>query len=108
MLSERERRLLEALEQQMSAADPRFARNLENWGSWARWRTAARYMITVPVLVLATGLGFACCALHLSSLGLLFLIWAVVGTVVWRRRKSRGDEARTTRPHGTGRSAGWP
>jgi Protein of unknown function (DUF3040) len=108
MLSERERRLLEALERETCAADPRFARKLAKGEPWAGWRTAARCMMTVPALLVATGLGIACCALHLSSLGLLFLGWAVVGAVTWLRRRSRHQPGRAIRAHGPGRSAGWP
>ncbi len=106
MLSERERRLLAMLERHASAEDPRLARMLAFRGPWWRWRTAGRYMISTPGLVLAAVLGFTGSALQLSSLGLLFIMWAVVGTLVRLVRAQNGGDRPTPdarHPHHAGR-----
>jgi hypothetical protein len=89
MLSERERRLLEALGRQVSVEDPRLARLLTGPERQPFWRVAGRRSITTPALLLALVLAVTAASLHLSSLGWLFLLWAAAGAAM-RTAVSRG------------------
>ncbi len=91
MLSERERRLLEALERQVSAEDPGLARMLAGRDPSTRWRTIGRRMTAVPALVVVMALGISGFALHLSALGLLFLAWVAIGALARHVRAGHAD-----------------
>lgn len=108
MLNERERRLLEALERQVSAEDPSFAHRLACCDPWTRWRAVGRWMRGVPALILAVTLAIAALALQLSSLGVLFLGWALIGAIarhVIASRRDAGPTGSATGHHGD--RAGW-
>jgi Protein of unknown function (DUF3040) len=90
MINERESRILEALERQTSAEDPAFAEWLAGVDPWARWRSAWRAAMAVPVLLLVAVLSVTAFALNVSSLGVSFLIWALVGAATWRARSRHG------------------
>jgi hypothetical protein len=83
MINDREHRILEDLERRMAAEDPGFAERLRGLDPWARWRRAWRFGVSVPVVLLATVLAVVGFSLHVSSLGLLFLGWALVGAMRW-------------------------
>ncbi len=112
MISERDRRILEALEQQTLREDPGFARRLGRGGSPGRWSKAGRRATFVPVLVLAAVLAITAFVLNLSAFGLLFLGWAVVGSAVriarhvQRTREWEGNGGRDNGVDPTGRRAG--
>jgi Protein of unknown function (DUF3040) len=99
MINERDRRILEALEQRTFREDPGFARRLGGGGSPGRWSSAGRRATSVPVLVLAAALAIMAFVLNLGALGLLFLGWALVGSAVRidrhvrRTRECEGDRS---------------
>ena len=68
------------LERWTSIEDPAFARRLGGGADpWTRWRSAWCLGTRVPVALLVAALALASFALHVSSLGLLFLVWALTG-----------------------------
>ena len=82
MLNERDDRVLRDLERWTSIEDPAFARRLGGGADpWTRWRSAWCLGTRVPVALLVAALALASFALHVSSLGLLFLVWALTGLV---------------------------
>lgn len=93
MINDRERRMLAELERRTSAEDPEFALRLAGADPWARWRWSWRVGTSVAALLLVVVLAVASFALHISSLGLAFLVWALVGAVRWLVRAKRRNEA---------------
>ena len=91
MINEREHRILEDLERRMTAEDPDLALQLSGRDAWARWRTAWHRGMRVPVLLLVVLLSLTGFALHISSLGLVFLLWALVGGMRWLVRSCGGS-----------------
>lgn len=91
MINEREYRILEELERRMRAEDPAFVLRLSGGRPQSRLRAAWRIGTGVPVLLVVVALSLVGFALHVSSLGLVFLLWALVGGL-WRRvrRRHRG------------------
>ena len=89
MINEREHRILEDLERRMTAEDPAFAARLSGKESPKRTQYAWRKCMSVPVLLLVVALSVTGFALGISSLGAMFLVWALVGGVVWHLRTSR-------------------
>jgi DUF3040 family protein len=83
MLNERDDRVLRDLEHWTNIEDPAFARRLGRADPWARWRSAWRHGTRVPVALVVAAVALAAFALHVSSLGLLFLAWALTGMVRW-------------------------
>jgi len=83
MINDREHRILEDLERQVAAEDPDFARRLAGVDPWARWRRAWRLGVSAPVVLLVAALSIVAFALHVSALGGLFLVWALVGALRW-------------------------
>jgi len=83
MINDREHRILEDLERQVAAEDPGFARRLTGFDPWARWRRAWRLGVSAPVVLLVAVLSIIAFALHVSALGGLFLVWALVGGLRW-------------------------
>jgi Protein of unknown function (DUF3040) len=83
MINDREQRILEDLERRMAAEDPGFARRLAGVDPWARWRRAWRYAVSVPVVLLVGLLAVVAFTLQVSSLGVLFLAWALAGGLRW-------------------------
>jgi Protein of unknown function (DUF3040) len=108
MLSERDRRILDALERRTGAEDPGLARLLAAGPQrWTRWRRLGRRLITTPALILAVILGITACSLHVSALGMLFFLWALAG-IVARHRVPGHDMARMSRGSpDQGHRAGW-
>jgi hypothetical protein len=98
MINEREHRILEDLERRMTAEDPGFAQRLGGLDPWARWRRAWQFAVQVPVVLLVVVLSVVAFALHVSSLGLLFLVWALVGGVRWLFRAKAGDRRPLVQP----------
>jgi len=95
MINDRERRILEDLERRMAADDPGFARRLTGLDPWARWRRAWRFGVSAPVVLLVAVLAVVAFALQVSSLGALFLVWALAGGFRWLSR-ARSVMPRTT------------
>jgi|SRR4051794_16956159 hypothetical protein len=89
MINERENRILEALERQLSATDPALAERLAGNDPWARWRSAWRVAMSVPVLLLVAVLAVTAFELNVSSLGVSFLLWSLVGAGTWGARTTR-------------------
>jgi hypothetical protein len=89
MINDREHQLFEDLERRMTADDPALARRLRGDDPWARWRRAWLVGTSVPVLLLVVALTVVTFALHVSSLGSSFLIWALVGVLRWHVAKTR-------------------
>lgn len=91
MINEWERRLLQEMEDQTSAEDPAFALRLAGAGSplftddeaWQRWCSAWRAGTRLPLLFLLVPLGLVCFDLKVSSLGLSFLLWAIIVATRW-------------------------
>ena len=83
MINEREHRILEDLERRMTAEDPVLALRLSGSDEWARWRSAWRRGMSVPVLLLVVMLAATGFGLQISSLGVVFLLWALVGGMRW-------------------------
>jgi hypothetical protein len=83
MINDREHRILEDLERRVAAEDPGFARRLTGVDPWARWRRAWRLGVSAPVVLLVAALSIVAFALHVSALGGLFLVWALVGGLRW-------------------------
>jgi len=108
MLSEHDRRILDALERRTGAEEPALARLLAAGPvRRTRWRRLGRRLITTPALVLAVILGISACSLHVSALGFLFFLWAISG-IVLRHRVPRNDAGRASRGSpGAGHHAGW-
>jgi lysylphosphatidylglycerol synthetase-like protein (DUF2156 family) len=79
MINEQEHRILADLERRMTAEDPGLALRLSGRDEWARWRSAWRWGMSVPILLLVIALSVTGFGLHISSLGVLFLLWALVG-----------------------------
>lgn len=108
MLSEHDRRILEALERRTGAEDPALARLLAAGPQrWKRSRRLGRRMVTTPALVLAVALGITACALHVSALGCLFFLWALSGIVLRHRAPGTSTRRASRRPLGPGKRAGW-
>jgi hypothetical protein len=95
MINDREHRILEDLERRMAAEDPGFARRLTGVDPWARWRRAWRFGVSVPVVLVVGLLAVVAFALQVSSLGVLFLVWALVGGFRWLAR-AKHVQPRTT------------
>ncbi len=81
MINEHDRRILEALEQEMCREDADFAGRLGNGSPDSRWRAAGRRAVAWPILVLVAALAMTSFVLNLSAFGLLFLGWALGGGV---------------------------
>jgi hypothetical protein len=86
MINDREHRILEDLERRMAADDPGFALRLAGFDPWARWRRAWRFGVSAPVLLVVSVLSIVAFALHVSSLGMAFLVWTLIGGVRWLSR----------------------
>jgi hypothetical protein len=92
MINERERRLLQEMALQTSVEDPAFAQRLtavdplppEDEDVWKNWRRAWGAMTRLRVLLVLLPLAVVSFALHVSSVGLLLLVWAL--TIVVRRQ----------------------
>jgi Protein of unknown function (DUF3040) len=89
MINDREHRILEDLERRMTAEDPGFAQRLTGFDPWARWRTVWRRGMSVPVVLLVAVLAVVAFAIQVSSLGALFLVWALAGGFRWLSRVRR-------------------
>ena len=97
MINDREHRILEDLERRMAADDPGFALRLAGVDPWARWRRAWRFGVSVPVVLVVGLLAVVAFVLQVSSLGVLFLVWALVGGLRWLARAERGQPRTTLR-----------
>ena len=97
MINDREHRILEDLERRMTADDPGFALRLAGSDPWARWRRAWRLGVSAPVVFLVAVLSIIAFALHVSALGGLFLVWALVGGFRWLARAKRVQPRTTLR-----------
>ncbi|MDT7578115.1 MAG: hypothetical protein QOH17_4448 [Pseudonocardiales bacterium] len=96
MINERERRLLQEMALQTSVEDPAFAQRLTSVDPlppadedvWKHWRQAWRAMTRLRVLLVLLPLAVVSFALHVSSVGLLLLVWALI--IVVRRQVRAG------------------
>ena len=95
MINDREHRILEDLERRMAAEDPGFALRLAGLDPWARWRRAWRFEVSVPVVLVVGLLAVVAFVLQVSSLGVLFLVWALAGGFRWLGW-AKGVQPRTT------------
>jgi len=97
MINDREHRILEDLERRTAADDPGFALRLAGFDPWARWRRAWRFGVSVPVVLVVGLLAMVALVLQVSSLGALFLVWALVGGFRWLARAKRVQPRTTLR-----------
>jgi hypothetical protein len=97
MINDREHRILEDLERRTAADDPGFALRLAGFDPWARWRRAWRFGVSVPVVLVVGLLAMVALVLQVSSLGVLFLVWALVGGFRWLARAKRVQPRTTLR-----------
>jgi hypothetical protein len=95
MINERERRLLQEMARRTSAEDPAFARRLTRSlpspddDEWERWRSAWRAGTRMSILLLLVPLSLASFAMNVSSVGLLFLVWALTVAARWLHSKGQ-------------------
>ena len=93
--------MLQELERRMSADDPALGRRLAGDDPWARWRSAWRIGMSVPVVLLAVALSILAFVLQLSALGIPLLGWALLGALRWLVIRGTGTAQLLGPPHRT-------
>ena len=99
MINEHERRILEAMEQQLTSEDPRLARQLAGARRPRRARTAVRAAFAPSVMVAVGVLAIILFVVHLSALGILLVLWLLAG---WAHHFVR-PQMHSQEPSSTGR-----
>lgn len=96
MINEREHRMLDELERRMIAEDPAIALRLSGLRPPSSLRAAWRIGTSMPILLVVVAFSVVGFALNVSALGLMFLLWALVGGLRRLvRRRHRGPLLRS-------------